>query len=147
MNRAAPYHFLLTSCSPTISIPILHFPFFIFHFAFCISIPRFTPPAAGFGAKSFFYREIYASRRGVPLKMRNFVGILLNFGTSVQQLAVECWMESRQRWGGADGSIDNSPFAHFASLRFALHSSLPTARLAGLAEASRIASFSRALSS
>jgi len=46
-------------------------------------------PAAGFGVEIFFNREIYApvwrsmnvarSRRGVPLKKRNIVGILLNF--------------------------------------------------------------------
>jgi len=35
----------------------------------------------GFGAEIFFYMEIYASRRGVPLKMPNFVGILLNFAS------------------------------------------------------------------
>ncbi len=35
--------------------------------------------ASGFGAEIFFNREILASRRYPPLKMRNFVGILLNF--------------------------------------------------------------------
>lgn len=38
-----------------------------------------APAAAGFGAESFLNREIYAPRQGVPLKMRNFVGILFNF--------------------------------------------------------------------
>ncbi len=39
-------------------------------------------PAIGFGAEIFFNRAILASRRYPPLKMRNFVGILLNFRVS-----------------------------------------------------------------
>ena len=35
--------------------------------------------AASFGAEIFFNRAIYASRRYPPLKMRNFVRVLLNF--------------------------------------------------------------------
>ncbi len=35
--------------------------------------------AAGFGADIFLNRAIYASRRGVPLKKRNFVRVLSNF--------------------------------------------------------------------
>ncbi len=34
--------------------------------------------ATGFGAEIFFNRAIYASHRGVPLKMGNFVGVLSN---------------------------------------------------------------------
>ncbi len=47
-----------------------------------VSAPVLNPAnggAAGFGAEIFFNREIYASRRYPPLKMRNFVGILWNF--------------------------------------------------------------------
>jgi len=36
-------------------------------------------PEGRFGAESFFNREIFASRRGVPLKKRNIVEILLSF--------------------------------------------------------------------
>ncbi len=35
--------------------------------------------ASGFGAEIFLNRAIFASRRGVPLKMRNFVQVLSNF--------------------------------------------------------------------
>ncbi len=55
-------------------------------------------PATGFGAEIFFNREIYASRRGVPLKMRNIVGILLNFrGSAGSTLAAIPSLQPR-RW-------------------------------------------------
>ncbi len=47
--------------------------------------PVFNPAnggAAGFGADIFFNRVIFASRRGVPLKMGNFVRVLSNFAPS-----------------------------------------------------------------
>jgi len=36
-------------------------------------------PEGGFRAEIFFNREIYTSRRGIPLKMGNFVRVLSNF--------------------------------------------------------------------
>ena len=47
-----------------------------------VSTPVLNPAnggAASFGADIFLDRAIYASRRGVPLKMRNFVRVLSNF--------------------------------------------------------------------
>ncbi len=44
--------------------------------------PPYRPaaaPTAGFGAEIFLNSEIFASRRGVPLKMGNFVQVLSNF--------------------------------------------------------------------
>ncbi len=56
MDRVAPYHFLLTSRSPTGSIPILHFAFLF---------PDSPLPPLDLG-RIFFYREICASRRDTP---------------------------------------------------------------------------------
>ncbi len=41
-----------------------------------------TSPAAGFGAEVLLNRAIYASRRGVPSKKRNFVRVLSNSAPS-----------------------------------------------------------------
>ena len=51
----------------------------------------FMNPEGGFGAEIFFNREIYASRRGVPLRKRNIVGILLNFKVSSRSLLPGQW--------------------------------------------------------
>ncbi len=54
-------------------------------------------PEGGFGAEIFFNREIFASRRRVPLKKRNIVEILLSFAPVPATRSGRWWTVARRR--------------------------------------------------
>ena len=60
---------------------------------FCTEVvpPGHSAPSPIVPASKLYTTPTMLSSGDTP-KKRNFVGILLNFGASVQQLAVECWM-------------------------------------------------------